>query len=195
MNLFSKLYVRQIIFWLAVSLFSVFFCVMAMFFVAEKIYESDSFFIEASGTKSRVEQIVLFKEAMRHELRAFRFSKKAEDATWAPVKKLYGNMRGMYRDGTLEYTYYENENAKVARGKLINVCVNNNLIDVARKIESLSHSPAEFHVYQNGQVLVWLRDHPFNLLLIRAGLASPHPNPPTNVVDRLFAEYYWSLLD
>lgn len=66
------------------------------------------------------------------------------------------------------------------------------LLGVAVQIGALRTEDAKFDVYGN-TVVVWVRGVPLNLNLIERGYAMPDPNPPTNIVDQVFAAYYWRL--
>lgn len=39
--------------------------------------------------------------------------------------------------------------------------------------------------------VIWFGDEPLNVELVTAKVAVPDPNPPTNIVDRTFAAYFW----
>lgn len=51
---------------------------------------------------------------------------------------------------------------------------------------------ARFEVYDRDKAVVWIEGKPLNITLIELGIATPDPNPPTNIVDLAFASYYWT---
>ena len=73
------------------------------------------------------------------------------------------------------------------------------LADVVVKSDSLArqavrevrYRDAKFEIYDQDKAVVWIEGKPLNITLIERGAAVPDPNPPTNIVDRAFASYYW----
>lgn len=39
--------------------------------------------------------------------------------------------------------------------------------------------------------VIWFGDEPLNVELVTEKVAMPDPNPPTNIVDQIFAAYFW----
>lgn len=66
------------------------------------------------------------------------------------------------------------------------------LLGTAVQVGSLRTEEARFELYGSAAV-VWIRGTPLNLNLVEKGLARPDPNPPTSIVDEVFAAYYWKL--
>lgn len=52
---------------------------------------------------------------------------------------------------------------------------------------------ARFDIYDD-MVVAYLDGVPLNLQIIENGIATPDPNPPSNIVDAAFATYYWSVV-
>jgi hypothetical protein len=68
-----------------------------------------------------------------------------------------------------------------------------NLYGAAGAVADARTADARFDIYNNDEVVVWIRSAPFNVKLIEDGLAVPDPRPPTNIVDKAFATYYWRI--
>lgn len=185
------------IFWFVFKFFasSVLFALFALAIMlgAEKIYESDSFFLEASGAETNLEKLVYFKRFLHYKARSYIFSFQNDDFLF-PKEERHGHLEGATRDGEVVYTFYRNGDTYEFKSELINTIILNKK-RLNDKIEDIDYNRARIEVYANGETLVWLQDQPFNLLLINAGIAKPHPRPPTNMVDKFYADYYWSLLN
>ncbi|MEL5920653.1 hypothetical protein [Stenotrophomonas maltophilia] len=58
-------------------------------------------------------------------------------------------------------------------------------------VREVRYLDARFEIYDADKAVVWIEGKPLNITLIERGAAVPDPNPPTNIVDRAFASYYW----
>ncbi|MCP4023646.1 MAG: hypothetical protein GY729_17505, partial [Desulfobacteraceae bacterium] len=66
------------------------------------------------------------------------------------------------------------------------------LAGVAKSLLDLKHQPFVFDVYKKGYVLAWTEHNQiWNLMLVQKGFARPEQDPPTHLVDRLFADHFW----
>lgn len=102
----------------------------------------------------------------------------------------YGSVLGLDKDGQLIIKFADGRKFIKKAMKLADV----RLIDArgaAVIVNSLRSENAKFEEYSDDQVVVWINDEPLNVRLIEAGVARPDPTPPTNIVDKAFAIYYW----
>lgn len=106
------------------------------------------------------------------------------------LQTTYGNIIGLDKDGSLVISVpvngkFEQSKVLIADAKL------NDLYGAAALVGQFRTEDAKFEIYEGRQAVVWIRNVPFNVKLIEAGYAVPDPNPPTNIVDKAFATYYW----
>lgn len=104
---------------------------------------------------------------------------------------LYGSLVGVTKSGLIVISIpigkkFEQRLVQVADVRLTD------LLGVASQIGALRTEDARFDMYGRLAV-IWVRGVPLNLNLIERGFAEPDPNPPTNIVDQVFATYYWRL--
>lgn len=112
------------------------------------------------------------------------------DAGMPALHTTYGNMLGLDPSGKLVISVpsgskFIQSKVQIADTKLTD------LFGAASLIGQLRTEDAKFVIYPENQAVVWIREVPFNVKLIEAGYAIPDPNPPTNIVDKAFATYYW----
>lgn len=113
-----------------------------------------------------------------------------ESGTAVAERTTYGNVEGLDKSGFLVVTVagendFVRERVSVADVKLTD------LRSAAEFVRSFSGKSAKFEYYEDNQVVIWIDESPLNVKLIEAGVAVPEPNPPTNIVDKAFATYYW----
>lgn len=106
------------------------------------------------------------------------------------LQTTYGNIVGLDKEGSLIISVpvgdkFEQSKVLIADTKLTD------LYGAAALVGQFRTEDAKFEIYENRQAVIWIRDVPFNVKLIEAGYAIPDPNPPTNIVDKAFATYYW----
>lgn len=106
----------------------------------------------------------------------------------------YGNMAGLDPEGKLVIavpsgTRFVHSKVNIADIRLVD------LFGAATLIGQLRTEDARFDIYHDNQVVVWIRNVPFNVKLIEAGFAIPEPNPPTSIVDKAFSAYYWRIFN
>lgn len=118
-------------------------------------------------------------------------------ATAQQPVRAYGFLQSVNRDGTVNITLIKNGKYQVQRITLADATIKNPEA-LAGIVEMNKQEDAEFDFYstrlQYPYTVVWINENPFNLQLIISGIANPDTTPPTNIVDRLFAEYYWAQL-
>lgn len=66
-----------------------------------------------------------------------------------------------------------------------------NLKGIAAIIQEKHQLDAKIEMYGD-MAVIWIEGEPLNVELVNARLAVPDPNPPTNIVDRIFATYFWN---
>lgn len=178
--------------WFFISFFCITAFIAGLIYIAEKYHRNESFFLNASGATSKLEQIVYLKNAIAYEVRALK-NRKYSEGMMLPLKRRYGEIIGVHKDGRVEYEYYKENSVIRKSSSLVNLKVINSF-KIAERVQSLAHNKAVFDIYKNGDILIWMKGQPLNLLFVNNGYATPDPTPATNMVDRLFAEYYWRLL-
>lgn len=115
-------------------------------------------------------------------------------AVGGPIKTVYGNITGLDTTGRLVISIPDGNrfvqfSVGIADTKLTD------LYGAAVLLGGLRMEDATFDVYENNQVVIWIRRTPLNVKLIEAGLAVPDPNPPTNIVDKAFSAHYWRIFN
>ena len=105
---------------------------------------------------------------------------------------VYGNMVGIDKHGRLVILTphgdkFVHSTVRLADTSLVD------LYGTAAAVAKESTADARFDIYNEDEVVVWVRSAPFNVKLIEEGHAKPDPRPPTNIVDKAFAAYYWRI--
>lgn len=112
------------------------------------------------------------------------------DGVASPGRVTYGTVMGLDRQGNLVISEaiddrWQKNKVRLADVKLVD------LRGAAMAVKELRDQNARFEVYGDEQAVVWIKGSPLNVKLIESGFAEPDPNPPTNIVDKAFATYYW----
>jgi hypothetical protein len=146
------------------------------------------------GANALKTRIVAAKEYSFWRVRAWRNNSVA--GAIEPEHR-YGFLQSVNKDGTLNVTIIKDNKYQPMRITLADIHIINT--DALAAIVELHKSDnADFDLYQTGQTypytVVWLNNEPLNIQIIAAGIASPDMTPPTNIIDRLFAEYYYKQL-
>lgn len=110
----------------------------------------------------------------------------------APTETLYGWVEGVAADGAIVGRVYKGDKVLIGSWKIGDVRIHRDGVpSIAKKVAEFKGDEARFDVYDDAAV-VWLReDDALNLILIEKGLAEAENSPPTNIVDKVFAAYYW----
>lgn len=139
-------------------------------------------------------RIIAAKETVYWNIRAWKHNNSASSI---PLEKSYGFLQSVNRDGTINITFIKDDKYLIKRITLADTIITN-ADSLAAVVDLHKHEDAEFDLYDTGAkypyTVIWLNNKPFNLQIITAGIATPDTTPPTNIVDRLFAEYYWKQL-
>lgn len=146
------------------------------------------------GLQTTAARLAAGREAIFWTVRAWNHSKNDESTELNP-KREYGYVQSVNRDATINITVVNGAEYVSKRVALADLVVGNPNV-LANIVESHKHDSMEFAFYPGAKTaypytVIWLNDHPFNLTLITEGVAVPDRTPPTNIVDRLFASYYW----
>ncbi len=159
--------------------------------VSNYVYHLDSPFLKAIGIHRKAKQIMVIKKALYWEFRAWQHRSVTKNFySLAPKNRVYGSLESMTENGAIVFQYYEDDQIMRNRGRLANVV----LVDkkmAARDLFRNRNKNVMFDVYRNNEIVVWMPDKIWNLSLIQKNCGIPDKNPPTNLVDRIFAEYYW----
>lgn len=150
-------------------------------------YMPDTTITRATGLIALQEKAIAFKNAIYWETRAI----TNPDGLATPTTS-YGYVDGIDFDKQVFLSTPGEKGYVRTKFKLADVQVNN-LNKAASYITTLRKNDARIDRYGDA-VVIWLNNKPLNIELIESGLAVPDPSPPTNIVDRAFAAYYWSQL-
>lgn len=117
---------------------------------------------------------------------------KAEN--YSPIDTRFGYARD-FVGGQLLVHEYSSKGRVEKRYPLASIEIYDNQHAAIRQwIRERRGAETRFDIYinKNGleHVVVWTGSGPWNVQFISQGFAYPSPNPPTNVVDAAFAEYY-----
>jgi hypothetical protein len=127
------------------------------------------------------------KEAVYWQFRVWKNSGlPVQEAT-----RYYGFINGAKLDGRLKITVADGEKYALRDVSLANL-TNIRVDGLAAAAELRRRQEAIFDIYPGDRAVVWVDGQPWNVVLIADNLAVPTPAPPTNVVDQVFAEYFWS---
>lgn len=107
-----------------------------------------------------------------------------------PRKTIWANLAGLDKDGRLLVSVPDGPNWKIEAVGAADARITD-LYGAVGLVSQFKSEDARLDYYTDDQVVVWIRNVPFNVKLIEAGFAVPDPNPPTNIVDIAFATYYW----
>lgn len=117
-----------------------------------------------------------------------------QNAEARALRSMYGSLVGIDRSGQLIISIPVGNRFVQSVVHIADVKVTN-IYGAAEMISGLRGEDAKFDFYPHDEVVVWVRGAPFNVKLIEAGHAIPDPSPPTNIVDKAFATYYWRILN
>ncbi len=104
----------------------------------------------------------------------------------------YGSMVGIDQRGNLVVSVPEGSRFVTERLQIADIRITD-LLGSAVLIHEYKHQDARIEIYPENQAVIWVKEVPINIRLIEKGHAAPDPNPPTNIVDKAFASYYWRI--
>jgi len=105
----------------------------------------------------------------------------------------FGFLQGIEFDGRVIASVPVDSAYVIKRYHLADIKVTN-LRGAANMLYDLKTTDATLDVYGE-MVVIWIKEKPLNVTMIESGLAVPDPNPPTNIVDKAFAAYYWRIFN
>lgn len=105
-------------------------------------------------------------------------------------ERRYALMEAMDQNGILSMELSEGDKFIPKQWRLAN-CRLRDPIGAKVVVSSMRNELAKIEIYGD-QVVVWVGKQLLNLVLIEKGVAEPDPDPPTWIVDDLFARHYWA---
>ena len=158
------------------------------------------FFITPNSITNPIKNDVYsISQAIKWEFKAIMHS---EDGVWdtltgktkyQPYKESGGVFRGITKDGDLILDGYSGNQIKAELADL----VIQDISSVARYLAQFEYQHVFLEVYKAGDkdvhVVKFKNGKPLNLLLIEEKLAHASPNPPTSILDRMMATYWWNV--
>ncbi|CAN7751291.1 hypothetical protein [Duganella sp. LjRoot269] len=148
----------------------------------------DGEFARASGIRHMQIKTGALKSALYWETRAMFHP---SDVSVPEVG--FGFLQGIEYDARVVASVPVDSAYVMKRYQLADIKVTN-LVGTANMLAALRTTDATLNVYGD-RVVVWIDEKPLNVTMIESGLAVPDPNPPTNIVDKAFAAYYWRIFN
>lgn len=148
----------------------------------------DGEFARAAGIRHMQIKAAALKSALQWETRAMFHP---SDVSVPEVG--FGFLQGIEYDARVVASVPIDSAYVMKRYRLADIKVTN-LMGAAHMLAALRTTDATLHVYGD-MVVVWIDEKPLNVTMIESGLAVPDPNPPTNIVDKAFAAYYWRIFN
>lgn len=148
----------------------------------------DGEFSRAAGIRHLQVKAGALKNALRWEWRAMFHP---SDASVPAVG--FGFLQGIDYDSHVIASVPVDSAYVLKRYQLADIKITN-LVGAAKMLAALRTTDATLNVYGD-MVVVWIDEKPLNVTMIESGLAVPDPNPPTNIVDKAFAAYYWRIFN
>jgi len=180
MNLSDLRFDHPRIYWTAFLCLGLVVVIGTFFFIP-----SNSFF-EATGVNEAQRRIFALKNAVYWYARSIIHS----SVDGPEFRTRYGSII-RYQSGSVVSSLPEGDRFEEFTLHLADVIIDSPVIAEA-VIDSVRLKDARFEIYDKNKAVVWISNKPLNVALIEMGAAKPDPNPPTNIVDSVFASYYWS---
>lgn len=163
----------------------------AWLFVVMERNEAVSEALSLSEVKERIEAI---PEAVYWEYRAWQ---NASVPMYPPDKTRFGYARG-FEDGKIVVEEFSGRKRVTKRYALATLSIPEARASRVREwvTQRRSHE-ARFDLYQfedDLHAVVWSNGEPWNVLLITEGMAFPSTNPPSNIIDQVYAEHFWNIV-
>jgi len=146
-------------------------------------------FAKATGIADSANRVYALQQALYWSGRAILH----HDAKY-PVTptRMYGSIAGLAPNGMIVVKVYEDAEIKTRTAWLADVKVAN-ANQFVEQVLAVRDNQAEFEFYNPEEVVVWMDRAPWNIHLIACGAMHPDERPPTNIVDKAFAEFYWRI--
>lgn len=152
------------------------------------VLPQNEFFRTIGVTKAQTRFGALYRAAFWHTRAVLH-----QDSESDKPRVVYGNMVGIDKKGQLVILTPSGDKFVHSTVRLADTALVD-LYGAAAAVAKESTADARFDIYNEDEVVVWIRSAPFNVKLIEDGHAKPDPRPPTNIVDKAFAAYYWRIL-
>lgn len=146
-------------------------------------------FLTSVGVNGAQRKVSAFGSAIFWQSTAMMHAKSDETK---PNKSIWATLAGLDKDGRLLVTVPNGAKWKIETIRVADARITD-IYGAAGLVNQFKAEDVLLDYYQDDQVVVWIRNVPFNVKLIEAGFAVPDPNPPTNIIDIAFASYYWSI--
>lgn len=185
-------YNHPIVYWLTLAL------AVGLLAVDVLSFTATAGVLTAIGATDTARRVVAAKDALFWSYRAWS-NKHVTTATTNTPKRVYGYFQSANRDGTLNLQVIVNRDYQTMRVSLADLSITNPnglaAIVAMRKQEAIDIDLYIDDEARDGppSAVIWFESKPFNIDLITASVAIPAKNPPTDIVDRAFAEYNWKL--
>lgn len=147
----------------------------------------ESTFTRAIGIIHLQQRAVALKHALYWDIRVYTNPNVSVKHT---VK--YGFVDGLTKDSLLAVSIPQGDIYVKEEYRLADVQIKN-AIAVSYHVKAYRAVNARFDIYDD-MVVVYLDGVPLNLQIIENGMATPDPNPPSNIVDAAFATHYWGIV-
>lgn len=107
---------------------------------------------------------------------------------------IYGTIAGVNKTGSLVLSVPQNGDFELIHISFANINLKTvDLRHLTRVVAGYKDQNARIEVYRDDRSVVWVKEQPLNLAIIKSGAAQPETNPVTNIVDLAFAGYYWRI--
>lgn len=177
---------------------------ITLFFSSLLVFSVVAVVVSSPNLKSGLmpTKLVALKEAIHWDIRAFLHSEDgfiallSGGSSYEPVYETGGIVLGITKSGGVLIDTYSDENH-------VEAVLADLIIDDPAGVAEFLNGYKYQHVLMDSYLVegdfmyvVRLRDGtPLNLLLIEKKLAHAHPNPPTSIVDRMMATYWWNVFN
>ena len=154
--------------------------------------------LDAIGATETGNRVVAAKEAIFWSYRAW---SNSHDYAEIKPKRVYGYIQSTNRDGTVNLQIIVHNEYQTIRATLADLQITNPnglaaIFAMDKQIAvdiDLYNLPTDGSESAIPSAVIWIDTRPINIDLITASVAIPQKTPPTNIVDRAFAEYNWKL--
>lgn len=191
---FIRYYIPRTVRWGVVAVVGAF----ALITVTQAFIASSNNRVDENHNAS-VEEVRFFERVgavyqfARYRIREMRFDRR--DDHNSPHARTRGTLQKMRRDGKVNFDVVTVDGVKSLSGFFADLEITD-LRGAASYIAKNTFEKVSVDYYKYGDkvyVVVWFNDGvPVNEMLIKEGYAKAVGNPPTNIVNRLMAEYYFN---
>lgn len=171
------------------------FFLVACFFIFMSIPNTP--IANAAGISSAQKRISALQNAIFWECRVLMTTKKDQDPEKFKIDNevFFGTFLGISDDGKAIVQTTINDRYQTIKINLADIIVSDVFL-ATTSIGSLKNENVRMDVYKEGNdisAVIWVKQTPINLALVESGAATPEKTPPTDIVDKIFAAYYWQI--